>query len=69
MMIAPSIISIIIGIALIFTIYSNPSSDDVSGLESFVNTLFLGGLFFLSTIITLTYLIIGSVRLRKLRSK
>lgn len=66
MMLAPSAVTLVIGIILIITTNSRDPNDQ-SGLQYVVDTLYVSALFFLSVIVTAVFLLIGSTKLRKLR--
>lgn len=66
MMIVPSVVTLVIGIFLMVATYSR-DPDDQSGLVYIGDVLYLGGLFFLSVIVTIVFLLIGKSKLRKLR--
>jgi prepilin signal peptidase PulO-like enzyme (type II secretory pathway) len=68
MMVAPSVLSIIIGVIFLFVSRSY-SSNDESGLGHFMLVLMTGAIFAFSLLITVVCLIAGLAILRKVNKK
>lgn len=66
MMLVPAALTVVAGVFLLITIYTEDPKDQ-SGIGYLIMTVLRGGLFFLGVIITAVFLLIGIAKLRKLQ--
>ncbi len=66
MMLVPAALTVVAGVFLLITIYTEDPKVQ-SGIGTLFEATFRGGLFFLGVIVTAVFLLVGIAQLRKLR--